>query len=346
MEDAAGIYARIMFPDDASKPEPHLSDLRKAMLDATPDCIKVVSVDGELLAMNRAGCRALNLPENSGFGMAWLPLLPDDVQLLGRGALHDAAHGRTARFPGRSTSSAGTVYWDNLLTPVVDASGKILSILCVSRDVTEKVLLERQLTQAVERERLLSREMHHRIKNLFSVVSGLVSLARKEAASEATPDASMRIFLEKLEALSRASGAVFAEAHFDEGGTAHLAFEPVVRSVLAPYGDRCGIVGSAVDIRHDDVTTFALLLHELATNAIKYGALSASAGNVLIRWTAGDGVLDLTWIETGGPEIPDSPRRRGFGTEMVDRIVRAAGGTIRRTWRKEGLVADLRLPNG
>jgi PAS domain S-box-containing protein len=166
MEAAAGIYSRIMFPGSVSEADPHLSDLQKAMLDATPDCIKVVSVDGNLLTMNRAGCVALNMPEDSGFGMPWLSLLPEDVQPAGMDALCRAAAGQTARFTGKSHSPSGTIYWDNLLTPLVDDRGLVLSILCVSRDVTEKTLLERKLEEAVDREKLLAREMRHRIKNL------------------------------------------------------------------------------------------------------------------------------------------------------------------------------------
>jgi PAS domain-containing protein len=109
MERATGIYARVIFPDAFSKTDPHLSDLQKAMLDARPDCIKVLSVDGKLLTMNRAGCLALNVPEESKFGMPWLPLLPEDVRQLGMEALQKAAQGHSARFPGRSESPAGLI---------------------------------------------------------------------------------------------------------------------------------------------------------------------------------------------------------------------------------------------
>lgn len=78
---------------------------------------------------------------------------------------------------------------------------------------------------------------------------------------------------------------------------------------------------------------------------MKYGAFSKDDGNITIRWIASDNSLNLMWIETGGPQIPAPPERRGFGTEMVDRVVRSAGGTINRTWRIEGLVVDLHLPS-
>lgn len=343
MDAAVGIYTRIMFPDMASQADPHLSDLQKAMLDATPDCIKVVSVDGALLAMNKAGRLALGVPEDSEFGMPWLPLLPDDVHAAGADALRKAAAGQTARFPGKSISPGGTIYWDNLLTPLIDADGRVLSILCVSRDVTEKTLLERRLEDAVNGERLLAREMRHRIKNLFSVVNGLTLIAEKEAASGNAPEAASGILREKLGALSRASDAVFAKE--DGGGcdTGPVDVASVVRSVLEPYGDRCTVIGDKALVHRDAMTAFALLLHELATNSLKYGALS-SDGDVAVRWRVDDGELNLTWIETGGPHIPAAPKRRGFGTDMVDRVVRSARGAISRDWRAEGLVVNLRFP--
>jgi two-component sensor histidine kinase len=345
MERAAGIYARIIFPDTFSKADPLLSDLQKAMLDATPDCIKVLSVDGMLLTMNRAGRLALNVPEDSEFGMPWLPLLPEDVHQLGMEALQKAAQGHNARFPGKSESPTGLIYWDNLLTPLVDPSGHVLSILCVSRDVTAKTKLERELEDSINREKLLSAEMHHRIKNLFSVVAGLIIIAEKEAAKDSIPDTATGILREKLGALSRASDAAFSGVAIGDGDAGQADLGILVRSVLQPYGDRCLIGGDQASISRKAMTTFALFLHELATNSVKYGALSSDGGNVTVRWTANGETLDLTWIETGGPRISALPERQGFGSEMVGRIVRSGGGIITRTWRPEGLVADLHLPN-
>lgn len=339
MEAAAGIYAGIIFPDIAAHADPRLSHLQKAMLDATPDCIKLVSVDGTLLTMNQAGCRALNVPRETGFGMPWLPLLPEEVHAAGAAALRRAAAGETARFPGKSISPDGMVYWDNLLTPLTNADGRVLSILCVSRDVTQKTLLEMQLEEAVEREKLLAREMRHRIKNLFSLVSGLIFIAEKEAGE--LGDAT-EILRDKLAALSRASDVVFAEG--GGGGQHAVDIATLIPSVLRPYGDRCAINGPAAPIRRDTMTTFALFLHELATNAVKYGALGGSVGTVAVHWTVHAESLHLTWSETGGPHISAPPQRSGFGTEMVDRVVRSARGTINRTWRSEGLVVDLHFP--
>lgn len=344
MEAAARIYTSVVFPDALSKSDPHLSGLQKTMLDATPDCIKVLSVDGRLLTMNRAGCLALNVAENSEFGMPWLPLLPEDVHQVGMEALERARGGHSARFPGRSDSPDSTMYWDNLLTPIVDTSGQVLSILCVSRDVTEKTKLEKELEGSIKREKLLSKEMQHRIKNLFSVAAGLIFIAEQEAAKGGMQHTATQILREKLGALSRASDAVFSGSDLGEGDAGEADLETIVRSVLRPYGDRCLIAGEQALIPRRIMTTFALFLHELATNSVKYGALSSGDGDVSIRWKTSSDVLELTWVETGGPKISAPPEKRGFGSAMVDSIVQSTGGGFNRMWRAEGLVASLQLP--
>jgi len=344
MDVAAGIYTKIIFPNAASTFDPRLSDLQKSMLDATPDCIKLISVDGNLLQMNKAGRLALSISDNSALGMPWLPLLSDDVRQLGLEALQQAVSAQSARFRGKSGSPDNIVYWDNLLTPVLDASGKVMSILCISRDVTEKTRIEIELEEAIQREKLLSGELQHRVKNLFSVASGLVALAEKEAAREGAPEKTTQILRDKLGALSRASDLAFSFSNLERDQDNRVDLAALIEAILLPYGERCRVDANNVKIHPDDVTNLALFLHELATNSIKYGALARDDGIVAIRCSMSIGDLELIWEERGGPELSSTPDRQGFGGAMIDRIVRSAGGSIERSWRSKGLAVDLRLP--
>ena len=107
------------------------------MLNISVDCIKLITLDGLLVHMNKAGCHALGIPEDSSFGMPWLPLLPADVWKAGEQAFASARAGMPVRFPGRSVlPGQGVQYWDNMLTPVIGAGGEPTAILCVSREVT------------------------------------------------------------------------------------------------------------------------------------------------------------------------------------------------------------------
>ncbi|WP_081077180.1 ATP-binding protein [Burkholderia pseudomultivorans] len=120
------------------------TSIQSDMLNVSIDCIKLISPTGNLLHMNRAGCQALGIDEDSGFGMPWLPLLPEDVRPEGNVELESARNGAFGRFPGRSERAGrDTQYWDNMLTPILDTDGKTTAILCVSRDVTrERVALD------------------------------------------------------------------------------------------------------------------------------------------------------------------------------------------------------------
>ncbi|MBN8921866.1 MAG: hypothetical protein BGP10_14620 [Rhodanobacter sp. 68-29] len=113
------------------------ASMQADMLDISVDCIKLIALDGTLVHMNKAGCRALGVPEDSSFGMPWLALLPEDVRARGERELEQARAGKFGRFPGRSVLPGGkTQYWDNMLTPVLSADGSPSAILCVSREVT------------------------------------------------------------------------------------------------------------------------------------------------------------------------------------------------------------------
>lgn len=344
MEVSASLYKSIIYPDALASAQARLPSAQRTMLDATLDCIKILSIDGRLLDMNRAGCLALGVSADSGFGMPWLPLLPESVRKAGVEALHKAAAGESARFPGWSEAEGKTRYWDNLLTPVVDADGRVTSILCVSRDVTTKTHLERELEEAIRREKLLTREMQHRIKNLFSVVSGLISISEKEAAKDEAAGSATGILREKIIALSRASNAAFAYEETGDDSTARADVGSLVRSVLLPYGDRYRASGSQAYICNSSTTTVALFLHEFATNSVKYGAFSVEGGSVIVSWSLTDGTLELTWTESGGPPISDAPRIPGFGSEMVERLVCSVGGRIVKAWPREGLTVELSLP--
>lgn len=132
-------------------------DLRhsKSMLDASIDCIKVINPDGNLVDMNFSGCEALGVDPDSGFGMDWLNLLPQEIRDRGRKALKVARTGVNARFSGKSQlPDSDPFYWDNILTPVLGPDGKVASILCVSRDITELHVAEQRFKYISEHDDL------------------------------------------------------------------------------------------------------------------------------------------------------------------------------------------------
>ncbi len=133
----------------------HVVSTQKNMLDASVDCIKIVTPTGELSHMNRSGCEALGVDPETGFGMPWLKLLPPEVRKSGQRALKRAAQGLNARFGGKSKlDNQPTQYWDNLLTPILDENNVTQNILCVSRNVSQQKLAETRLKIVTEQDEL------------------------------------------------------------------------------------------------------------------------------------------------------------------------------------------------
>lgn len=287
--------------------------------------------------MNRTGCLALGVGEGSGFGMPWLPLLPSSIHVAGQDAIEDAHNGRDARFAGQSDFAGETRYWDNMLTPIADDSGNVRVVLCVSRDVTTKILLERELAKSLRREQLLAQEMRHREGNIFAAVSGLISLYERQAVANGAKDAELLAHLrEKLVSLAHASNA-----SFNDGDDVDVRL--VIGALLQPFSRQCQYEAERFAIPRSSTTLLVLFLHELATNSLKNGAFSSDAGKVRVSCRAGNGDLNLAWVEHGAPAHANLPEAR-FGTEMVQRLARSVGGSVRQSITQDGLTAVLQLP--
>ena len=188
--------------------------------------------------------------------------------------------------------------------------------------------------QAAESRALLLREVDHRAKNALAVALSLVRLTPRRDAEEFAATVEGRIA-----AMSRAHSLLASEAWHG----ADLA--ALVDAELAPHAERVRRSGPPVRLAADAVQPVGMLLHELATNAAKYGALSAPGGRVELAWRFGpDGTLNMTWREHGGPAVA-RPARAGFGSRLLAALVeRQLGGGLARDWRPDGLAVALTLP--
>ena len=189
-----------------------------------------------------------------------------------------------------------------------------------------------------ERLRLLAREVDHRANNLLAVVQGTVALSQADDAQ-----ALKSVITGRVNALARAH-QLLAKARWEGADLRRLVEEELL---VFSFGDeaRVSIHGPAVALAPAAAQSVAMALHELATNAAKYGALSAPKGRVDVGWRrADDGTLMISWRETGGPAVT-KPQRKGLGTTVLSR---ALSGPIRGRssldWRPEGLVCELILP--
>jgi two-component sensor histidine kinase len=185
---------------------------------------------------------------------------------------------------------------------------------------------------------ILAREAEHRAKNVLATVQATVHLSHAD-----TPDGLKHAIAGRIQALANVH-ALFVQSRWS-GAELHS----LVTQELSPYcqdGEtRARIDGPNLLLEPSTAQTIAVTLHELATNAAKYGALSVPNGHVQIQWSrAADGRLVLRWTETGGPPAKP-PTRKGFGTQVIERMIGGQlKGEMRFDWRAEGLACEIALP--
>ena len=210
-------------------------------------------------------------------------------------------------------------------------NGKLARVDGVTTDISER-------KQAENRQMLLAREVDHRARNALAIVQAIVRLGRADNTRDyiAGVEGRIRALAQTHELLSQSrwQGADMLR---------------LVNEEISPYrtrgAARIGVSGPSVILPPEKAQTIALSLHELATNAAKYGALSNAAGEVDIHWTNAAGRISLEWTESHGPEVVP-PAHKGFGMKIVTASVQQSGGTVSFDWRPEGLACTLALTYG
>ncbi len=214
------------------------------------------------------------------------------------------------------------------VSPIKNAAGRVIGASKIARDITEHKRAEEHIT-------LLAREVDHRSKNLLALVQATVHLAQAD-----TPQALKAAIEGRIQALAN------AHTLLSQSRWAGADLYSLVAEELAPYckdgEERIRINGPTLMLEPDTAQSMAVAVHELTTNAVKYGALSMAAGHIQIEWSsAADGRFAFRWTETGGPPVKP-PARRGFGTGVVERLIRGQlKGNVRFDWRGEGLVCEI-----
>jgi two-component sensor histidine kinase len=194
------------------------------------------------------------------------------------------------------------------LSPVRDAAGRVVGASKIARDISDK-------KQAQARMELLAREIQHRTKNMFAVVLAVVS--RSFAGKHTVQDAEAAV-ISRLHSLGQ-TRVMLIEKQWQGADLADI-----VRSEMAPFTGRVQVEGPRLTLGAKTAENFALALHELATNAAKYGALSNATGRVHISWSkvapAGSERVSFRWREAGGPPV-SPPTEKGFGSAVLEQIV-------------------------
>ena len=217
-----------------------------------------------------------------------------------------------------------------------------LSIALRRTNVFNSVLAIRK--QAEEAHELLAGEMSHRVKNLLHVAVALTFAASRSAK---TTEDMARDLTHRLIALGRANDLVRPIPGQESSGA---LLGDLLAVLLAPYDDKGDFTGRVrvsvprMSVGEKSATTLALVVHELATNSLKYGALSAESGTLNLSCTDNGGEVVISWTERGGPPVVTPTAARGFGSKMVKRgMSEQLGGSIVFDWSKEGVIVTLRM---
>lgn len=216
-------------------------------------------------------------------------------------------------------------------TPLRDGHGRLVGAVNMLVDITTR-------KEAEQRMMLLTYEVDHRSNNLLAVIQAMLRLTEAETAEEFRS-----AFQGRLSALAN------VQRLFSASRWTGASLRTIVEEELRPYasGDngRISIAGDDIRLPATLAQAIAVAVHELATNAAKYGSLSVPTGRIEICWRAnGADGLDLLWSETGGPQVR-KPTRKGFGVDAIDGVIRTLKGKITRHWNPEGLVCELSFPH-
>jgi PAS domain S-box-containing protein len=223
--------------------------------------------------------------------------------------------------------------------PIRNGAGDIVRWIGTCTDIDEQKRL-------AERNEILSQELSHRIKNIFSVINALIGLSARDYPESRN---FAKTLGERVTALGSAHDFVRPHSERSRPKSISPTLQGMMAQIFAAYpayaDGRMTIDGDDLPIDDRAATPMALVFHELATNAIKYGALKYGAGTVAIRITTHDDGVTIIWSEDGCTETVSEPESAGFGTRLIMMsITQQLGGTISKNWRKTGLQVEIGLP--
>jgi PAS domain S-box-containing protein len=302
-----------------------------SIVESNDDAIVSKNLDGVITSWNRGAERVFGFSAAEAVGQPITLVIPHDRQDEERLILTRIRRGeRIDHFETvRQTKHGSLITVSLTVSPVKNVEGKIIGASKIARDITEQKRDQEHIA-------MLAREAEHRSKNLLANVQATVALSQSD-----TVDGLKDAIAGRVRALSNVH-SLFAETRWIGAELSTIAAQE-----LAPYwgtGERrARLDGQQVLLRPNDAQVVAMILHELATNAAKYGALSVPNGQVHLKWVhQADGQLVLSWTETGGPTVRP-PSRQGFGARIISQLIDQQQGKTRFDWRPEGLVCEIAL---
>ncbi|EIM26759.1 PAS domain S-box protein [Microvirga lotononidis] len=302
-----------------------------AIIESSDDAIISKDLDGVITSWNRGAERLFGYQAEEVIGRPITILIPEDrqdeepkiLERLRRGEHVD--HFETVR----QRKDGSPVEISLTISPIRNQQGRIIGASKIARDIAERKRLEEQLL-------LVNRELHHRVKNTLATVQAVVASTARRAQTIAE---FQQAVTERITSLAKTHTLLIEKEH---GGA---SIQDILNAELAPYDDGTGgrvrLTGPDVRLPTEMAVAFGMAVHELTTNAAKYGGLSLPSGRIEVTWSleaqAGRRRLNLAWQEQGGPTV-EEPKRQGFGSVLLHRALgRQLGGEVETTFAPDGL---------
>jgi PAS domain S-box-containing protein len=305
----------------------------RLIFEQADDIIFTADVDQRITDCNAAGAAAMGLPREEIIGRSIADFVtPEDFRQTTAMLRQKVDQGGNTRHEvGVMGHDGRMMRWDNNSTLIVDHDGHPIGLLSISRDVTERRAFD-------ERRELLIHELNHRVKNTLALVQ---AIAHQSFPPGAADSERRDIFIARLHTLAGAHDLLTRE-HWEGVTLAELA--RAATATFDPGSSRIAVAGPEIKLCPKTAVGLAMALHELGTNAAKYGALSVDPGHIALSWalTAEGFVVD--WQEHDGPAVVP-PERRGFGVRMIERVLASdINGRVDMTFAPSGLNCRIEAP--
>lgn len=311
-----------------------------ALVESSDDAIISKTLEGIITSWNDGAQRLFGYSAGEAIGRPVTMLIPEERLGEEQQILSDIRAGRRVQSyeTVRRCRDGCLVDVSLTISPVRDSRGTIVGASKIARDISDR-------RRAAEAQSLLLRELNHRVKNAYTIANSLLNLSvgsAQTAQELATAVSGRLVALAKAHSLSAVTLPAAGATLLPSGGT----LREIISVILAPFeGEtedgrpRISISGQDMDVGGLSTTQLALLFHELATNAAKYGSLSVKNGQVTVALTAEPGQVTILWQESGGPTVAE-PGSEGFGSKLLRTAARQLG-EVTRYWNRDGLLARI-----
>jgi PAS domain S-box-containing protein len=315
--------------------------LFRTLTDTMPQMVWSTLADGFHDYYNARWYEFTGVPVGSTDGEAWNDMFhPDDQERARKVWRHSLETGEPYQIEYRLRHHSGEYRWTlGLALPIRDANGEIVRWFGTCTDIHETKL-------AAEERELVAQELSHRIKNIFAVLTGIISLSARSRPEVKDFADELR---QRIYALGEAHDVVRPHSHASRALENQVSLQSLIARLMQPYrrGEQDRIIFTGEDIAIDDgaATPLALLFHELGTNAAKYGALTQDEGEVELSGRRDDERYYLSWKERGGPPVNGNVELGGFGSRLIGLSVEGQlRGRLERIWERDGLRVEVEVP--